>query len=162
LRKIRSQASRRERVGVRTIVRPRNVPHLRCSESSLTTVPSPPPGLFMRNDGSVGNEARCGHFIQSHFGVFRHSVVSAKASKMRSNPHPDCVSRVWPAKLMNNPGSGVGYVVKSLRDFQQPLTSSPAGGFSRGQIPQERRRDAGATKQMSNSFSCRGRGPAWA
>src|SRR5437879_2314001 len=63
----------------------------------------------MRNGESVGNDARCGHSIQSHLGVVRHSVASAKASKMRSNPHPDCVSRVWPAKLLNNPGSGLGY-----------------------------------------------------
>jgi hypothetical protein len=66
------------------------------------------PELFMRNGESVGNAARCGHFILSHFGVFRHSVVSAKASQMRSNPRPDCVSRVWPAKLMNNPGEALG------------------------------------------------------
>jgi hypothetical protein len=68
----------------------------------------------MRNGDGVGNAARCGLFIQSHLGVFRHSVVAAKASKMGSNPHPDCVLHDWPAKLMNNPGSPVGYVVLSL------------------------------------------------
>ena len=68
----------------------------------------------MKNGERVGNAARCGRFIQSHLGVFRHSVVGAKASKMGSNPHPDCVSHDWPAKLMNNPGHAVGYVLSSL------------------------------------------------
>jgi hypothetical protein len=76
-------------------------------------------GLFMRNGESVGNAAKCGHFFQSHFVVFRHFVVSAKASKMRSNPHPGYVSHVWPAKLMNNPGAAVGYVVSSLTGLER-------------------------------------------